>query len=586
MADVPTIVFVSFENEFAPVGGLAAVMRILPRTIAKAYKTVLITPCFRNIEETRRALGAGIIVDTGKSGRVVHNGQFHSFNLMEAKPKPGSKNCENHENNETNEDYAMFLVRSDHFFVGGDNPYLDTWRYDALFEDAYFFCKTVPAVLELFAHRFPPPYAISLHDWETAMVVQTMQLSQSHECFLTLHNPYDADLRGDLDARTVLQYAIPLMHGFATVSEEFAFELTHDVLQRECHAEKIQPQLKDMKLVGINNGNFVSLNFPENVKSRDGILEVKAHARDAFNAILHGREDVSPKWGRKIDLARDDQPIFLMFGRDDPKQKGFDVAAAAVHRLLSDIGGDIGHFIFVATPGANGLDGLAYLEDLGNEFPDNVMVFPSRMSAGFAELQKAATYLLMPSYYEPFGAANEGFANGVPVIARATGGLIQQVRPVNAARLPSHILDRVKHYHGAKLDKPTGFLYREHPSTETANNWRYLLGTDFKARRPIHEPVNKLNPIFWSMVVELGTVLGEVVRYYKEDEAGYCQMVVNGIELFKDFSWDRAADKYLHALFKIQTTARGNDGPTTNKPAHHQAKPSQKIRATRESART
>ncbi len=543
--EVPTVVFVSFENEYAPVGGLAAVMKFLPLTISKSCKTVLITPCFRNIEKTRLAIEAGLIIDTGLSTRLVHNGQFHTIHLLETKSKRGIEN------------FTTFLVESDRFFLAGVNPYIDTWRFDALFEDSYFLCKAVPAVLELVSQRFPPPYKISLHDWETALVAKTMEYSQPHECFLTLHNPYDTDLRGDPDGRTVLQFTIPLMQGLSTVSEEFAFELTNDVLQRDCRAEKIQLQLKDLKPVGINNGNFVPLNFPEDVKSQDEILEVKKHARNAFDAILQGREDLIPKWGRKIDLAGDDRPIFLIFGRDDPKQKGFDVAATAVHRLLSNIGDDAGHFIFTPIPGENGLDGIAYLEDLGNEFPENVMVFPSRMSAGYAELQKAATYLIMPSYYEPFGAATEGFANGVPVIARATGGLIQQVRPVNAARLPNNVLARLKHYHGSKLNKPTGFLYREHLSTETADNWRYLLGTDFKARRPIHEPVNKLNPVFWSMVMELGDVLAEALHYYIDNKAGYCEMIRNGIELFKEFTWETAAEKYLRVLFKMKTAGHG-----------------------------
>jgi hypothetical protein len=39
-------------------------------------------------------------------------------------------------------------------------------------------------------------------------------------------------------------------------------------------------------------------------------------------------------------------------------------------------------------------------------------------------------------------------------------------------------------------------------------------------------------------------------------------MILNGIELFKEFSWETAAEKYLHVLFKIQTTAH-------EKPARH-----------------
>ncbi len=539
MNNTGTIVFVSFENEYAPVGGLAAVMKLLPPEVSRWYETILITPCFQNIGRTKRAISEGQIIDTGLTGRVFHNGKFHDIQILRARPVKNRPA------------YAMFLVKADAFFLAGENPYIDTWRPDALFNDAHFLCKSVPAVLGLLSDSAKPPYKVSLHDWETALVAESTKLGPLADCYLTLHNVYDTDLRGDPRGQTVLQHCIPLMQGLSAVSEQYAIELTTDVLQRDCLAEKIQALIASKPIVGINNGNFVPMSFPSDARDVKEIMAIKHEARLAFTRLLRDCDEIAPRWGSKIDLAADDKPIFLVFGRDDPKQKGFDVAAAAVYRFLHRVGEGAGYFIFAPIPGPDGLDSIAYLEGLCEEFPDNVMVFPFRLSAGYQELQKAASYIIMPSYYEPFGAANEGYANGVPVIARATGGLIQQVCPANVGNLPDRVAAIVQYYHGDALSKPTGFLYREHPSTETQMNWKYLLSTNFKERRPIQEPVNKLNPVFWSMVDELANVLDNASMLYSDNKEGYCNLIINGIALFSEFSWEKSARRYIEKLFGL-----------------------------------
>ncbi|MBN2151940.1 MAG: glycogen/starch synthase [Candidatus Lokiarchaeota archaeon] len=542
MNNAGTIVFVSFENEYAPVGGLAAVMKLLPPEVSRWCDTILITPCFQNIERTKRAIREGEIVGTCMAGRVFHNGQFHEIQLLKALPRKDRPA------------YAMYLVKADKYFLAGENPYIDTWRFDALFSDAHFLCKSVPAVLGLLSATARPPYKVSLHDWETALAVESMKLGPLTQCYLTLHNVYDTDLRGDPRGQTVLQHCIPLMQGLSAVSEQYAIELTTDVLQRDCLAEKLQPLLSSKPILGINNGNFVPLHFPVDARSVEDILAFKRAARLEFTGLLRTRADMAPRWGHRIDLAADDKPIFLVFGRDDPKQKGFEVAAAAAYRFLHRSGKGAGYFVFAPIPGPHGLDGIAYLEGLCREFPDNAMVFPFRLAAGYQELQRAASYIIMPSYYEPFGAANEGYASGVPVIARATGGLIQQVCPVETGNLTERVLAFCRRYHGDALDKPTGFLYREHPSTETAENWKYLLGTKFGERRPIQEPVDKLNPVFWSMVEELSRVLGKAISYYA-NKPQYCRLITNGISLFNKFSWEASAKDYLEKLFGMSSQA-------------------------------
>lgn len=548
--DFNTIVFVSFENQFAPCGGLTAVMRMLPPVMAKYRKTILITPFFQNIEKSKKALETGEIKTTGIHRSLLYNGSKCDIEILEHIP-PTQKNKQGSTTNERNS-YKIYLIKANGFFLAGSNPYIDTWRDNALFHDSYFLCKCVPYVLNAIKSDFPPPYKMNLQDWETALTVDTMNFGLQNSCVLTIHNPYDFYLPNHPQGKTILQHTIPKMHGLSTVSEHYAYELMHDVLQKDCFTWKLQKDFMNIGIIGINNGNFVELNFPETLKNPEEILAEKKKNRMIFSKLLNSRDDLKPTWGNRVDFIKDDNPIYLLFGRDEPIQKGFDAAAAAIYKLLKRRGTDIGYFIFTPIPGVYGLNNLAYFEDLCREFGNNVLVFPFRLSAGYMELQRAANYIIMPSFYEPFGAANEGYAGGTPVIARATGGLIQQVCPINFQDLPETTKRYVEQYHKGSLSNPTGFLYREHPNTETAENWNYLMSTNYTARRTIQEPVDWRNPVFWSMVVELEKVLEQSSDYYKSNKEGYCKMIRNGIELFKTFSWEKSAEKYMKELYKME----------------------------------
>ena len=534
-----TIVFVSFENNYAPWGGLAKVMKMLPPTMSKSIKTVLISPLFSNINRTKKSIATQKLKQTNLKDQVLYKGFKHTINLYKSTEFLDFK------------DYSIFLVKSDNFFLSGKNPYIDTWRFDSLIHDSYFFSKSIPIVLKLIQDDFPPPYLLNLQDWETALVVDLMPSALPHECVLTLHNPYDEYLFNDPQERTILQFSIPKMQGLSTVSEHFAYELNHDVLIRDVLFQKLRGQFQTLPPIGINNGNFVKLSFPENMSNHNEILNEKLKNRRIFNILLKESRDLTPKWGNKINLIKGDVPIFLMFGRDAPKQKGFDVAATAIYKLLKKKRASSAYFIFAPVPSQFDLINLAYLEDLCREFSNNVMAFPFRLSKGYEELQKSANYIIMPSYYEPFGAAHEGYASGTPVIGRATGGLIQQICPKNYESLPELIQKYVGWYHN-DVAKTTGYLYREDPSTETSENWKYLLSTDFSKRRPIQEPFDWRNPIFWSMVTELEIVLEQAIILYNEkNKKSYCEMVLNGLNLFKKYSWEKSAEQYRTLLYKI-----------------------------------
>lgn len=533
-----TVVFISFENRFAPWGGLSKVMEMLPPIMSKSIKTILISPLFQNIKKTIKAIESKTLIQTKYKGKVLYKGFYHSIELYKSNEFSHLIN------------FDLFLVKCDNFFLSGDNPYVDTWRFDSLIHDSYFFSKSISVILELIKEKFSPPYILNLQDWETALVADIVPLSLPHKCFLTLHNPYDEYLLNDPQGRTILQLTIPKMQGVSTVSKHFAYELMNDVLLRDVLFRKLRGHFQLLPPIGINNGNFVELLFPDNITDPTEILNEKLKNRKIFNILLEEREDISPTWGNKLNLTKNDLPIFLIFGRDAPKQKGFDVAAAAIYKYLKKNGSCSAYFIFSPIPSRDDLTSLSYLGDLCYEFGNNVMIFPFRLSAGYQELQKSANFIIMPSYYEPFGAANEGYAVGAPVIARATGGLIQQVCPKNFDSLPILIQNYLKLYH-KDITRATGFLYREDPNTETADNWKYLLSTDFSKRRTIQEPVDWCNPVFWSMVTELENIIEGAVKYYNHNKESYCEMILNGINLFKKFSWEKSAKQYRKILYKI-----------------------------------
>jgi hypothetical protein len=70
---------VTFESEFAPCGGLAAVMREQPKRIAEHEACVTVAPFFRNITGRRPVYEE--IASTGHTFRVDWGGQAHSVSV-------------------------------------------------------------------------------------------------------------------------------------------------------------------------------------------------------------------------------------------------------------------------------------------------------------------------------------------------------------------------------------------------------------------------------------------------------------------------------------------------------------------------
>ena len=535
------IAYCVYENPFARSGGIYAVATHLPPALrAAGEKVTLISPFHRNLATTPPYYTLHYLgeVDVPFSGHDIRVELFEHIDKLENR---------------------WILMQAWQIFdadggPGGSNPYAHA-HSSLLLRDSLFACAAVPYVLEWLGIR---DVVVHAQDWQfasTALTVKQAVLGgrlDSAATLLTSHNPYDHPLpasnlasisdrlgpeRWPLGDDTVYQRMIPTTDApLSTVSPGFAAELTTDPLQTDLFAAHLQAAYRAQEIVGIDNPLFGE---PKSAFSSqatreaklgltDTILEEKLAKRQLLLQILSeyqddrilGRLDVG---GASLVTLPLETPIFLMFGRLDPGQKGFDLFARAIE------GFSPGEAKFILTPIAGGRDAwLEDLESLAEKRRGDVAVFPFRMERGYMEAMAGATYAVMPSLYEPFGAATEAYLAGTPVVARATGGLTGQVSDYHS---------------GPSL--ATGFLFRE--KLPLGASWPSII----QAGRPEDRQVIPL----YAMIAEaLFDRLQEASRLWRADRRAYSRMLGNLFAKAAEFSGERAAAGY-QALYDAATDA-------------------------------
>jgi len=560
-----SIVFVTFESEFAPWGGLTAVMKKLPRIMARYEnnRVFTVTPFFRNISRCNERL-FGDIVSTGIRFSQAFEERVHEVELFVHTDGNG---------------YQTFLVKAPGFFESpcdcGNppdpsepcNPYMDPSDPGGLVRDALFFSVAVPGALRALGRT--RDLVVNLQDWETAFSALSLREEpaiESVSCILTLHNPYDTPIT-DSDTlnicsepvwgSTALSKTLWFLDGpVCTVSENFAAELTSDPLHTRVYAPHLQDLFHRRGLVGINNGLFEETDFPADAlqAARNGNLEPllrekSMRRKEVLDALMRFRPREA--WGT-LDLEGFEGPIFLFTGRDDPRQKGYDVSAAAVQRLAPGTA----RCIFAPMPGEEGLDGLAFLKRLAVEQrPGEVLVFPFRMESGlYRILQRGSTFLVMCSLYEPFGGATEGYAVGTPVICRATGGLLQQVVPRWTGSLSGAARREAARFHPG-AHPPTGFLFREPdlPLEDRVSGWQAVVDCAYRRGVPMQDRVEQRLGIrlFRSIVQEAAWTFQDAARFYNEERLEYGRMIVNGFQMLDRFSWESTVREYQRVFDQV-----------------------------------
>jgi glycogen synthase len=553
------IAFVSYETSFAPCGGIAAVMARLPAKVqaVSRVETIVITPFHHRIEKM------------GSLGRS-HEGSFG----VSIADRTVVVHVYRHDDKIP---YYFLLPEDKRYFAGQRHPY-DVSGEDLL-RDALFFGAAIPRSL----HVIDPGkrWTLLLQDWEAATaVLATADSPGRPRAFVTLHNSYDSTVSGDqlwsaginpegCPGGTILQRALPLTElPVFTVSEQFAHDLTEDPLQTHVMAPQLQLTLKP-RLVGIDNGPFVDPAVEPKVLADTeagntaALTQWKAGHRASFVAALKKLKPGpdKPLYGDVSKFARGDAPWFVMAGRDDPRQKGFDVLARAAEMFLEEAGQkdqDRARFLFFPIPGDEGLAGLGFLRTLAERFPESVLVFPFLFREGFTSALRGATYGVMPSLYEPFGMANEFYFSGTVGIGRATGGIIQQIVPLRTTpSFGSQVEHRAARWHNA--DAPaTGFLFREKDGLPSeVDDWRGINAANYERDggtldNPDFDRVRERTryPLFQSMAEELKHTLDDASGVAREQPALYYRLLTAGIShIGKEFSWNRAALDYVrHAV--------------------------------------
>lgn len=541
------VAYCSFESRFARSGGLAAVTaRILPyiNELEGIDRAFLLTPFYPHIIGEERLVKTGIHFEVEFQRERV---QVEIYRFIHQYEQPRSGRLEE------------YYLRAAGFFEATNrlnDPYLyhpdNRLNNDAILENALFFCKAVPQALKVLGIR--ENILFHLQEWQTTLIALTAKEALVDKTLIscgsvqTMHNPYDCSLSWEKleqilspprlqrlresrffsrnNGFTAYQIGLQLIDApLTTVSENFKEELISDIIHTGYFASHLQILFEELGIVGINNGLFEEFP-PEFVEdetiSFEEIKRVKMGMRKALLDILATYKPPE-RFGslsyrsRSIRYLPAHIPIFVMSGRLDPVQKGYEILLQAIQRFAQD------EIKLVLAPMPVRDSDLDCFRAIAAHCRGNLTVFPIRMKQGYRELQMGSSFGIMPSIYEPFGAAVEYMVNGTVTIARATGGLVDQI------------------------DSRCGLLFRENNSFYSLENIEH-----YTAR--VHSQSKRMeNDWFRDMATALYQKLKEAVSLYRNRPDEYYRMILQGFRKARTFDWQASAQKYLQVYRKVNT---------------------------------
>lgn len=535
--DKRVIVLLSFENTIAKVGGLGTILNYLPCNLQKAGEKVIhLTPFHYKNSFVKEAL---------KSKRLIEK-----FTKLEVKVCNFKTQVSCYE--DKNSAISTFHVAIDGCFNAEESIY----NYDdseKLLFDSLAFTAVVPSVLAKLGYT--DNILFHAHDWETAPIsifshyAVISSILTHAKSVLTLHNSFDSPFPERLKylffnknpaGYTVLQTCIPYFTGpLTTVSFPFAYELRHDPLQYGVFADHLQQIFIMNPPVGIENGIFGEGEHPfsyeegERIPSEKFIINKKNEWRKDFFSIINSEKN-EKKYGFFAPefFNNPDVPILFMSGRLDCGQKGFDVIFQAMRRVEK---GSV--LLFFSPHLQNNKEAFKFFVDLCDEMSGTVVIWPFWISGEkYRDLLKGASFFVMPSFYEPFGAISEAFLYGTPVIARATGGILSQVNGKNGLYYFKYYQPFSASFHNGEENNWNGILFKENFEEERAKYmWRELL------HLPVHLRIN--NELYLSMVDAAHKAIIEAIEIFQK-KSQYVRMIVNGIKSIQNNSWDDTVKKY------------------------------------------
>jgi glycogen synthase len=538
-----TVVFVIFENDYAALGGLATIAKSLPKFMKEAGENVVfISPFHQNNKNIQQAYRDGRFVTLFEDMRFTCGNFASPVTCLQ----------------DISADVPSYFCALDNSFTAQENPY-DYPDPDMLGLDSLIFCAALPSVLGKLGLK--KNLLIHAHDWETSAVALTSKMAVlagqvvSAKTVLTLHNSYDARLPASLMSRffgmtvsteTFLQTFIPLLNGpLTTVSTPFAHELRFDPLQTGVFTRHLQRSFSQNPPIGVENGVFGDKTAPFSASA------LKQCEKQDFSLLLQEKERMRQGLITCMQSYRNDHilgtiefpeksekvPVFFMTGRLDLMQKGFDAMLLAFQRLERKkaklfFGLNIGS---KSEDFSNNVALLAILNEAVLQCRGDLTVWPFRIpEKDYALLLKGASYLIMPSFYEPFGSATEGFISGTPVVARATGGLWLQVEACNEVYIPPFYGSLFKP--GEAPRRGTGILFREqYPDSMSETEWNNILNLPLRER---------ITSSLYKAIVESAYCALETAVDIFADPSRYGQLIAHGITSLSSFPWARSVEKY------------------------------------------
>lgn len=553
--------FVTYESSFFPAGGIPPTMDRLPPAMRTLSGDLVVRVTVEHVHSKRmRELSVQSLGVVETADRRMK----FTVKVLEG-------------------DCPWFIIGQDGGGPAGEAPIFAGRRhpYDMPKEDliraALYFGAAVVKALPLIAAYLGVDvceafYNLIAQDWTAGTALLAFRSSGLRgSCSICNHHLYDAfvpaaTLRefgidpvlcpGD----TILDRTLAIADWASTVSEQFKSDFTEELFLTDVLAPHLQDRLRTTRIQPVNHGPFSDSAIPEDVirAGRRGDYEAfrawKERTRsDAFTALgAHDATAMEPEWGDKAKLRRDGSPLVVMAGRDDPLIKNYDLAVAAAQAYLAENHGKEGcaRFLFFPVPGDEGLPGLGFLQRFAEKYPEDVSCFPFVWKAGYSDAIKGSTLALLVSWLEPFGSVSE-FGGTLPV-ARATGGLTQQIAPLRSAACFSGAV-RVRADRWSRPDSaPSGLLFRERDGIGSARE-------DFKAiaaaaydktgGHPDRLEARQKLETFSCAAKELRIAIEEGLRIYREENDLYCAMVFQGVEqASRNFSWRRAAAEYARSL--------------------------------------
>jgi glycogen synthase len=570
------IVYCSFENRYATSGGLGSVTKALLPYLdikikekfpsSKTAGVILLTPFYPNIDKFNDPLGnylmpvTNMVVPYGGKNIPV---EIYKYNWRYQIPINGQKKIGT---------IKEYYLKADGFFEA-KNPINDPYIYDLentarnndfQIDDSAFYCKMAPLVVYQLKYR--KNIIFHLQEWQTSLISLTSIMAmlknrlydkiaiQNCRSIQTLHNtfdsfqspgyflehlrkifkPRDEDKIYNLAFRHVLNktfslYSIGLSFlqkgKISTVSNIFSKEITSDLINTHHFAPHLQNTLKEKGGVkGINNGAF--LQIPEKIQ----IILDDTSPKNKFKEFKYKqRKELLKKLstyktkntfgeltyqGSTVSNIPDFVSICFMSGRLDFSQKGYDILLRVIELLHKNKNENIK---FVLSPMPVRQMDLNLFKKVACACRGTVLVIAERMTDGYFELQSGSTFGIMPSIFEPFGAAIEYMANGTCVIARKTGGLIDQIKDGHDGLLYH---EGNEHYDGLNID-----LF-------------------YNLRNDIRKSFSRSDWVK-DMVHALKMKLEEAHYLYKNDQDTYFQIIMNAFKKSKEFNWTKSANDYF-----------------------------------------